>query len=407
MVDMFSGAIPQHTVQTTDKSFQALGLSDPILMTLGAIGFEHPTPIQAEVIPPALAGKDIIGLARTGSGKTGAFSLPMAERLVHGRGVRGLILCPTREIALQTKAFLEVFGKQHDLDTVCVIGGVRMHPQIKGLRNRPDIIVATPGRLVDHMERGNVRLNQIEMLVLDEADHMLDLGFLPQINRILENVPKQRQTMMFSATMPGDIERLTARYMQDPLRIDMTPERGVERGIEHRLYLVAAEDMKAALMALLHEEQVSTLVFLRRKVDADWACRQLQQEGFKAERIHSDLTQQQRVAALRGLREGKYRILLATDIAARGIDIPIIEHIVNYGPPDTVEDYTHRSGRTARGANEGVVSTIATWLDKEMIRHIERAVGHEITRCTVPGIKPYEERKTTSRGRKIRRRRLL
>ena len=196
---MFTGAIPQHTVTTTDKSFQALGLGAPILATLAESGFRNPTPIQAEVIPLALSGRDVIGLAMTGSGKTAAFALPLAQRLWHGRGVRGLILSPTREIALQTQAFLEHFGRSHQLRAACIIGGVRMGPQVDALRGGPDIVVATPGRLLDHVERGNVKLDFIEHLVLDEADHMLDLGFLPQMNRILEKLPTWRQTMMFSA----------------------------------------------------------------------------------------------------------------------------------------------------------------------------------------------------------------
>lgn len=403
---MFTGPIAQTPVDTTDLSFEDLGLSDPILDTLDEIGFEHPTPIQAKAIPPALDGRDVIGLAETGSGKTAAFCLPMAERLFHGRGVRGLILCPTREIALQTKAFLEVFGENHQLRSCCIIGGVKMGPQIQRLRQKPDIIVATPGRLFDHMGRGNVRLDKIEMVVLDEGDHMLDLGFLPQISRILEAVPKKRHTMMFSATMPAPIERLTQRFMDDPVRIDILPK-GAAEGIEHRLYLVKPDDQLPALLSLLREEPGSTLMFIRRKIDAEWAVRRLEQEGFQVERIHSNLSQGQRVAALQGLREGDHRILIATDIAARGIDIPVLAHIINYGMPENAEDYIHRAGRTARGSNQGVVSSIASFLDKPRIREIERALGEELPRCTLPDIEPYKERKSTIRGRKRIHRRLL
>src|SRR5690242_8581264 len=205
---MFTGGIPQHPVKTTDANFESLGLSAAILKILNEIGFANPTPIQAAVIPLALQGRDIIGLAQTGSGKTAAFVLPLAERLTHGRGVRGLIVSPTREIALQTKAFLDLFGQDHQLKTVCLIGGVKMGPQIHGLGQQPDIVVATPGRLLDHVERGSLRLDRIEELVLDEGDHMLDLGFLPQVLRILEELPRERHTMMFSATMPAPIERL-------------------------------------------------------------------------------------------------------------------------------------------------------------------------------------------------------
>ena len=401
---MFTGAVPQDPT-ATDLSFSDLGLSEPVVRSLDSIGFKHPTPIQAQVIPKALAGQDVIGLAQTGSGKTGAFGLPIAEHLIHGKGVRGLILCPTREIALQTRAFLEVVGKDHKLSTVCLIGGVKLGPQIQDLRRQPDIVVATPGRLWDHFQRKNLNLDRIEKLVLDEADHMLDLGFLPQILRVFEAVPEQRQTMMFSATMPSTVENLARRFMHQPVRFDLRPEMRTAEGIEHRLYLVEPDDAKDCLLALAAEEEGSMLVFLRRKVDAEWATKQLEKEGHPVERIHSDRTQKQRVAALQGLRQGEHRILLATDIAARGIDIPVIEHIVNYGPPGSVEDYIHRAGRTARGALKGTVSTIATWQDKEDIRRIEKAIGMPLPRCVAEGVEPYLERKTTIRGRqKIRRR---
>ena len=401
---MFHGAVPQDPT-ATDASFADLGLSEPVVRSLDSIGFKHPTPIQEQVIPKALAGRDVIGLAQTGSGKTGAFGLPIAEHLIHGKGVRGLILCPTREIALQSQSFLDVVGKDHKLSTVCLIGGVKLGPQIDDLRKHPDIVVATPGRLWDHFQRKNLKLDRIEKLVLDEADHMLDLGFLPQILRVFDAVPEDRQTMMFSATMPSTVENLARRFMREPVRVDLRPEMRTAEGIEHRLYLVEPEDTKACLLALAAEEKGSMLVFLRRKVDAEWATKQLEQEGHPVERIHSDRTQSQRVAALQGLRQGEHRILLATDIAARGIDIPVIEHIVNYGIPDSVDDYIHRAGRTARGAMKGTVSTIATWQAKEDIRRIEKAIGMPLPRCVAEGVEPYIERKTTIRGRqKIRRR---
>ncbi len=403
---MFTGGVPQDPTGVS-VTFGELGLSEPVVRSLGGFGFEHPTPIQHRVIPKALEGLDIVGLAQTGSGKTGAFGLPMAEKLIHGKGVRGLILCPTREIALQTQSFLEVVGEDHELRTVCLIGGVKLGPQISDLRHHPDIVVATPGRLWDHYERQNLRLDRIEKLVMDEADHMLDLGFLPQIMRVLEVVPADRQTMMFSATMPPSIENLARRFMRSPVFVDLRPEHRTASGIDHRLYLVEPDNTRACLLALAAEEKGSMLIFLRRKIDVDWACRQLEVEGHPVEKIHSSRTQKQRVAALQGLRQGEHRILIATDIAARGIDIPIIEHIVNFGMPETVEDYIHRAGRTARGAMGGTVSTIATWQDGEAIRSVERAIGEALPRCEVQGVAPYVERKTTIRGRKKIRRRLL
>ena len=403
---MSTGSVSQ-TILTTDQTFSELGLSRALVDVVEGIGFEHPTRIQAQAIPVALAGGDVMGLAETGSGKTAAFGLPMAEQLRHGKGVRGLILSPTREIALQTRQFLEVIGKHHDLRTAILIGGVKMGPQIDDLNRSPDILVATPGRLLDHVRRRNVRLDRIEQLVLDEADHMLDLGFLPQITEVLDLLPSKRQTMMFSATMPPPIERLAQRLLSAPTRIDIIPHGRTARGIEHRLYIVEPDNMRPCLMALAAAESGSMLVFLRRKIDAEWAYRQLHQEGHSAERIHSDRSQSQRVKALEGLRSGKNRILIATNIAARGIDIPIIEHIVNFGVPDTVEEYIHRAGRTARGDAEGVVSTIATWKEKEQIRMIEKAIEAPLPRLAAAGVEPYRERRKTHRGRQIRRRRLL
>jgi ATP-dependent RNA helicase RhlE len=402
---LFTGAIPQHPVEITDQTFEDLGLSGPILDTIREVGFEHPTPIQARVIPVAFEGYDVIGLAETGSGKTAAFCLPLAERLTHGKGTRGLILCPTREIALQTKAFLDIFGRDHELETVAVIGGVRMGPQIDGFRRDADILVATPGRLADHLRRGNVSLDLIDELVLDEADHMLDLGFLPQIKEILEQVPDERRTLMFSATMPPPIERLAQIFMRNPVRCDIRPEGQLASGIEHRLYLVKDEDLrKDCLFALLREIAGSTLIFVRRKLYTEWLARQLELAGFQVSRIHSDRTQAQRVDALRDFREGKIRILVATDVAARGIDVPLIQHVVNFGLPEQVEDYVHRAGRTARGSAAGIVSTIGTWQDKLMVRDIELDLGIEMPRCTAEGVEPYVE---LPKRKVVRRRRLL
>lgn len=396
--------IGQHPVSTTDQSFKSLGLSKETLKLLDQIGFQHPTPIQSKLVPPALKGQDLIGLAQTGSGKTAAFVLPIAERLLHGKGIRGLILCPTREIALQTKAFLDLFGQHHRLVTSCIIGGVRMNSQISELRKKPDIIVATPGRLNDHLDRGNVRLNEVEELVFDEADHMLDLGFLPQIEAIVRKVPKKRHTMMFSATMPSKIENLARNYLIDPTRIDIIPEGRAAEGITHRLYLVEEIDKKKCLLALLHQELGSTLVFTRTRIDANWLLRVLEKEGHPVTNIHSDRNQQERIEALEGFRAGEHRILVATDIASRGIDVRGIEHIVNFNIPGTVEEYIHRSGRTARAGAVGLVSTIATWKDKPMVREIEGEIGQELPRCTVGGVEPFVEIKVKKPvGRRGRR----
>jgi len=398
---MFTVAIPQHPVETTDQSFSALGLSPEINETIEKIGFVHPTPIQAAVIPIALQGRDVIGLAQTGSGKTAAFALPLADRLVHGRGVRGLILSPTREIALQTKAFLDLFGANHELMTACVIGGVKMSPQLDALKKQPDIVVATPGRLLDHVKRRSVSLDKIEMLVLDEADHMLDLGFLPQMREILRRLPRERHTMMFSATMPDSIEMIARDFMNNPDRIDITPVGSAAEGITHRIYVVKEADKRNALLALLHQELGSTLVFARRKVDAEWLYHILERQGHPVARIHADQSQNRRVSALKTFREGQHRILVATDIAGRGIDVPGIEHVVNFDIPENVDDYVHRAGRTARGRATGIVSTIVTWQDLPMVRKIEETLGEKIPRCAVAGVEPWEEmEKKPSRERR-------
>jgi ATP-dependent RNA helicase RhlE len=399
---MFTGAIPQHPVETLDTTFSNLGLSPDVVDTIEKIGFVHPTPIQAAVIPTALTGKDVIGLAQTGSGKTAAFVLPMAERLVHGRGVRGLIMAPTREIALQTKAFLDLFGRNHDLNTACLIGGVRMKPQLDALRENPDVVVATPGRLLDHVNRRTLNLENVEVLVLDEADHMLDLGFLPQIREVLRRLPRERHTMMFSATMPDSIEMIARDFMLDPVRIDIMPVGGAAEGITHRLYVVKEEDKRNLLLALLDQELGSTLVFTRRKVDAEWLYAVLDRKGHPVARIHADQSQNKRVSALKTFREGEHRILVATDIAGRGIDIPGIEHVINFDIPENVEDYVHRAGRTARGRAIGIVATIASWQDLPMVRKIEETLGEKIPRCTVPGVDAWEE--SEKKPTKVRRR---
>ncbi|HRR14716.1 MAG: DEAD/DEAH box helicase [Acidobacteria bacterium] len=400
---MHESNLPRQPAPESSQSFDDLGLTPELRVAVAELGWQRPTPIQALVIPPALAGRDLIGLAATGSGKTAAFGLPIVQRLPADGRVRALVLSPTREITLQTKSFLDYFGASRRLRAVALIGGLQIRHQMDALARKPQIVVATPGRLLDHLERGTVRLDAVSELVLDEGDHMLDLGFMPQIHRILEHLPEQRHTMLFSATMPPPIERLAQRFLTEPLRLDVTPKGKAARGITHRLYLVDIDNKRPCILSLLNRELGTTLVFTRRKVDAEWLSRVLEREGHRVERIHSDLTQAQRLAALDGFREGRHRILVATDVAARGLDIPAIEHVINYDIPDTVEDYVHRAGRTARGDAEGVVSTIATFLDKPLIKEIEATLGHELPRCTTLGVEPYVEYKPRRRlGRRLR-----
>jgi ATP-dependent RNA helicase RhlE len=402
---MDKAALPQHPVPETNLSFDELGLLPELRTAVAELGWVHPTPIQAAVIPGGLSGRDVLGLAETGSGKTAAFALPMVQRLGSPKKrVRGLVLSPTREITLQTKAFLDYFGAARRLRAVSLIGGLNIKHQMDELKKNPEIVVATPGRLLDHLERGTVKLSAVEELVLDEADHMLDMGFLPQINAILEYLPKLRHTFMFSATMPAVIERLAQRFLSDPLRVDITPPGRAASGISHRLYLVDVDNKKPCILSLLNQELGTTLVFVRRRSDAEWLYRALHRAGHPVDRIHADLSQKERIASLSGFREGQHRILIATDIAARGIDVVGIQHIINYDLPETVDDYIHRAGRTARGNATGLVSSIASWIELERIRDIEAAIGQALPRCTTPGVEPYVER---AKSPNRRRRRML
>ncbi len=376
-------------------TFDDLGLAPDILRAIRHVGYSHPTPVQQKTIPPAIEGRDLIGCAQTGTGKTAAFCLPMAQRLTHGKGIRGLVLCPTREIALQTKAFLDLFGKSHHLRAAVFIGGVKMGPQIQAIRKHPDIAIATPGRLWDLVEQKLISLEKISELVFDEADRMLDMGFLPQIQRIMGVIPRERHTMMFSATMPFEIEKLAKRYLHNPIRIEVARSGTTAKGITHRLYLVEPQDKTKALVALLNKEPGSTLIFVKMKREADKLANLLAQHGHAAGRMHADLSQGQRVRELENFRRGKTPILVATDIAARGIDVEGISHIINFNIPHTAEDYVHRAGRTARAEREGISSSIGTWMEASEIRSIERLIGFQLPRHTLEGVPACSETKAT------------
>ncbi len=384
------------------KSFADLGLRDETLETIKSLGWMTPRPIQAGVIPIAMEGGDVIGLAETGSGKTAAFGIPLIEKTTHNREVQAIVLSPTREVALQTEVVFESLASARNLKVVSTIGGVKFGPQQSKLSHGAQIIIATPGRLLDHLDRGTFDPSSVRFLVLDEADHMLDLGFLPQVRQIVRRLPTHRQTMMFSATMSGEIKVLAHTLLKEPQLVDLRPEGHTAAGINHNLYLVYPPDKRECLLQVLEEEDGSTIVFTRRKVDAEWLYHVLKQKGMDVARIHSDRSQGGRTDALESFRSGSRRILVATDIAGRGIDIPIIDHVVNFDPPNTVEDYVHRAGRTARGDKGGSVSTIATWQDFRLIQDVEKTIGDEMERCTVPGIREWKEISTSSR--KTRRR---
>ncbi len=364
--------------------FAELGLSPKSLAALDHAGFEAPTPIQAQAIPPAMQGKDVIGTAATGTGKTLAFALPILERLEGKRGTRALILAPTRELALQIGAELERFGHGRHLRTAVVIGGVGMHPQTLAFQRGTEVIVATPGRLNDHLDQGSARLDQIEMLVLDEADRMLDMGFLPQLRRILRHLPKKRQSLLFSATMAGEVQEFAREHLQHPVRVEVARSGTTSERAEQQVFLVGEEEKVALLLALLEQDDLSTLVFTRTKRRADRVGKALTRGGHHVAVIHADRSQSQRRQALEGFREGRYRVLVATDIAARGIDVAEIGHVINFDLPHVPEDYVHRIGRTARAEASGRASSFASPEEHGLLAGIEKFTRRAVERAAVP-----------------------
>jgi ATP-dependent RNA helicase RhlE len=366
------------------QSFADLGLSQKALTALERAGFEHPTPIQFQAIPPALAGKDVIGTAATGTGKTAAFVLPILERLTGKTGTRALILAPTRELALQIGEEVERFGRGRHVRGAVVIGGVGMGQQSAAFRDRHEIVIATPGRLVDHLEQRTARLDDVEILVLDEADRMLDMGFKPQLTRILQRVPKARQTLLFSATMGGEVAEFARDHLRSPVRVEVARSgTTAARAVQH-VFLATQEEKLPLLLALLEADDLSTLVFTRTKRRADKVWKAVARAGHKVARIHADRSQGQRRMALDGFKDGTYRVLVATDIAARGIDVAEIGHVVNFDLPHVAEDYVHRVGRTARADASGRASSFAAPEEKDLLRGIERLTRIELPRAEVP-----------------------
>jgi ATP-dependent RNA helicase RhlE len=369
-------------------SFTALNLHPSLLRAVEALGFTAPTPIQRDAIPPARAGRDVLACAMTGSGKTAAFLLPIVERLMaKPRGVtRALIIAPTRELAAQIEADLRDLARFTPVRGAAVFGGVGMGPQEAALRRGVDIIVATPGRLLDHMQYPYARLDGIEVLVLDEADRMLDMGFLPDIRRILGRLPRQRQTLLFSATMPAPIAALAREFLRDPLPINQERKAAPATGITHAVYPVAQELKSALIQALLQRDDMrSVLVFTRTKHRCNRLAEQLTRAGIAAERIHGNRSQGQRTVALDAFKRGKARVLVATDIAARGIDIDELSHVVNFDVPHIADDYIHRAGRTARAGAVGEAVTFVAPDEMGGLRAIERALGASLPRLTLAG----------------------
>jgi ATP-dependent RNA helicase RhlE len=370
-----------------DVTFADLGLAPPLLDALREAGYERPTPIQREAIPLALTGRDLIGLAQTGTGKTASFTLPMVHRLLGGpRRTRVLVLTPTRELCLQVEESVRKYSRFAPVDCIPVFGGVGYEPQERALRNGVDVVVATPGRLLDHLEKRNVDFAYLETLVLDEADRMLDMGFAPQINRIVEQIPRYRQTLLFSATMPPEVEALGRKYLRKPVVVQVGRRSGAAKTVTHAVYPVPRHRKNDLLVHLLKaDEHDSVLVFTRTKSGADRVVRDLSQAGIKAGAMHADKSQRDRMAALEDFKSGKLRVLVATDIAQRGLDISGITHVINFDVPQQPEDYVHRIGRTGRAASTGDAYTFMSAEEIGMVRTIERVIGEEIPRVSVPG----------------------
>ncbi|MBM3986122.1 MAG: DEAD/DEAH box helicase, partial [Planctomycetes bacterium] len=368
-------------------TFAALHLHANLLSGIRDLGFTRPTPIQEQAIPPALQGRDLLACAMTGSGKTAAFLLPILHQLIaQPRGTtRALVLTPTRELAAQIVADCSDLGAHTPVTCAAVFGGVGMGPQEHAFRSGVDILVATPGRLLDHFRHAYARLPGVRHLVLDEADRMLDMGFLPDIKRVLKHLPPRRQTLFFSATMPAPIAALSAQMLQNPVRLATERKSAPATGITQAVYPVPQNLKADLLLAILRRGDMNqALVFTRTKHRADRLCKQLVRGGIRAERIHGNRSQGQRTQALEGFKDGRYRVLVATDIAARGIDVEQLGHVVNFDVPKAPDDYIHRVGRTGRAEATGEAFTFVSREEEGELRDIERVVGRSLPRVTVP-----------------------
>ncbi len=363
-------------------SFDSFNLQPRIVAGIQAVGYMSPTPIQQQTIPPILQGKDILGLAQTGTGKTAAFVLPILHRLYQGPTgiVRALIVAPTRELAEQIHQAITDLGQKTRIRSMAIYGGVGMNPQIQRLKQGVDIVVACPGRLLDHISQKTVDLSRLEVLVLDEADRMFDMGFLPDIRKLLKHLPSKRQTLLFSATMPDDIRQLTREILKQPVTVQIDLAKPAVT-VSHALYPVSQHLKTALLLALLHHlDTESVLVFARTKHRARRVAEQLARAGHQAAMLQGNMSQNKRQEAMDGFRSGRYKVLVATDIAARGIDVSQISHVINYDMPDTADAYTHRIGRTGRAAKTGDAFTFVTQEDAPMIKTIERVLGEKLER---------------------------
>jgi len=368
-------------------TFHGLGIAPGILVILERLQFAKPTPIQSQTIPVAIEGKDVVGVAQTGTGKTLAFAIPMVQRLANSR-LQGLVLLPTRELALQVDEEFNKVGRSLGLRTSVLIGGLPMYTQVRAIRQNPHIIIATPGRLIDHLQQKNIRFDNINTLVLDEADRMLDMGFLPQIRRILQAIPKDRQTMLFSATLPREVMHIASSYMKLPVRIEIAPSGTTVDETTQEIFIVARNAKLRLLEKILSERKGSVLVFTRTKHGARHVNIAVRAMGHTSSEIHANRSLNQRKDALAGFKSGKYRVLIATDIAARGIDVRAIELVINYDLPAQSEDYVHRIGRTGRAGAKGHAISFALPEEQRGIRNIERLIRKNLRISKLPELPP-------------------
>lgn len=371
--------------------FEQLGLSAPLLKALQKEGYTTPTPIQAQAIPPALEGNDILGLAQTGTGKTAAFALPILQRLhreqYNGyKHTRALILTPTRELAVQISESFETYGRYTNVKQEVIFGGVSQHTQTLALRNGTDVLIATPGRLLDLINQGYVHLDHLEVFVLDEADRMLDMGFIHDVRKVVKLLPKQKQTMLFSATMPPQIAQLVASLLHQPVTVEVTPVSSTAEKIEQFVYFIPKKQKQTLLVHLLHEKNIKrTLVFTRTKHGADRIAKELKRANIHADAIHGNKSQSARQNALTNFKRGKLKVLVATDIAARGIDVDALEHVINFDLPDVAETYVHRIGRTGRAGANGIALSFCDGKE-EMgnLKSINKLIGLKIPALAHP-----------------------
>jgi ATP-dependent RNA helicase RhlE len=390
-------------------TFADLGLLPELLRAVEDSGYTEPTPIQAQAIPVVLAGRDVMGGAQTGTGKTAGFTLPMLQRLAHHAStspsparhpVRALILTPTRELAMQVHESVVTYGKHLPLRSVCVYGGVDIKPQTAELREGREIVVATPGRLLDHVQQKSVNFNQVEIVILDEADRMLDMGFIPDIRRILAMLPKARQSLLFSATFSEEIKKLADTMLKDPQLIEVARRNTVSETITHRVHPVAADQKRHLLLHLLKESpDMQVLVFVGTKFGTARLATWLEREGVNAAAIHGDKSQQQRTEALEAFKNGHARVLVATDVAARGLDIDDLPHVINYELPHVAEDYIHRIGRTGRAGKSGDATSLVAPEEKPRLADIEKLIKFKIEHVVVTGFDTSSGAEPERRGR--------